>query len=450
MALGVPGRASTPSELMEPSARPGKAALAAWIGSALEYYDFFIYGTAAALIFNKVFFPQSDPASGTLLSLATFGVGYAARPVGAFVFGHFGDRIGRRKILFLTLVLMGISTFGVGCLPGYKQVGVAAPALLVALRLLQGLSASSEQASANTMTLEHAPEHRRGYFSSYTLNGTQAGQILATLAFLPVAALPDQQLYSWGWRIPFWLSLVVAVTGYIIRRRLEESPVFARAAASGTIVRMPLAVLFRHNWVDVVRVIAAALFATISTIAAVWGLSFAVDTVGLNRSAMLWLGVIANVVALVAIPLWARLSDRIGRRPMFILGTAGGAACMFAYLWAISTGNYVLVWSSGILLLGVVSSAANGVQPSFYGEMFPANVRVSGMAIGTQIGYAISGFSATLAAWIAGPHGAGWVGVGVLSVVMLLIPAAVALFARETHRVPTGELGLRGATATTS
>lgn len=426
-----------------PAARPGKAALAAWIGSALEYYDFFIYGTAAALIFGKVFFPDSDPAAGTLLSLATFGVGYAARPVGAFFFGHYGDRIGRRRILFLTIVLMGVSTFLVGCLPTYGQVGVAAPALLVTLRLLQGLSASSEQASANTMTLEHAPQDRRGYFSSFTLNGTQFGQILATLVFLPISALPDAQLYSWGWRVPFWLSAVVAVVGYIIRRRMEESPVFVRAAAEGAVERLPLPVLFRTHWADVLRVVLAALFASISTLAGVWALSFATDTKGMSDSAMLWLAVVANLVALVTIPLWGRLSDRIGRRPVFVFGTAGGAVCMVGYLWAISTGGYALTFVMGILLLGVVSAAANAIQPAFYGEMFRTSVRMSGMAIGTQIGYALSGFSATLAAWIAGPHGTGWGAVAVMAVILLLIPAGAALTARETFRVPTAELGLR-------
>lgn len=430
----------------EPAARPGKAALAAWIGSALEYYDFFIYGTAAALIFGKVFFPDSDPAAGTLLSLATFGVGYAARPVGAFFFGHYGDRIGRRRILFLTIVLMGVSTFLVGCLPTYGQVGVTAPALLVVLRLLQGVSASSEQASANTMTLEHAPEDRRGYFSSFTLNGTQAGQILATLVFLPVSALPDPQLYSWGWRVPFWLSAVVAVTGYIIRRRLEESPVFVRAAAEGAVERLPLPVLFRTHWADVLRVVLAALFASISTLAGVWALSFATDTKGMSATAMLWLAVIANLVALITIPLWGRLSDRIGRRPVFVFGTIGGAVFMVGYLWAISTGGYVITFVLGILLLGVVSAAANAIQPAFYGEMFRTSVRMSGMAIGTQIGYALSGFSATLAAWIAGPHGTGWGGVAIMAVILLLIPAGAALTARETFRVPTADLGLRAET----
>src|SRR5947209_5759144 len=275
---------------------PKKAALASWIGSALEYYDFFIYGTSAALVFGKVFFPSSSPAAGTLLSLATFGVGYAARPVGAFFLGHFGDQLGRKRILFVTLVLMGLSTFLVGCLPGFRQIGTAAPALLVALRLVQGLSAAGEQSSAGSLTLEHAPEHRRAFYSSFTLNGTQAGQILAALVFIPVAALPDAQLYSWGWRIPFLASAVIAVVGYVIRRRMEESPVFTRHAEAGTLARVPLAELFRDHWANVLRVIGAALFASVSTVATVWALSFATGPEKISRSGMLWVGVLANVV----------------------------------------------------------------------------------------------------------------------------------------------------------
>jgi MFS family permease len=424
-----------------PPGRPRKAALAAWIGSALEYYDFFIYGTSAALVFGKVFFPSASPAAGTLLSLATFGVGYAARPVGAFFLGHFGDRLGRKRILFVTLVLMGLSTFLVGCLPTFKQIGTAAPALLVALRLLQGLSAAGEQSSAGSLSLEHAPENRRAYYSSFTLNGTQAGQILATLAFLPISALPDAQLYTWGWRIPFLASAIIAVAGYIIRRRMEETPVFLRAVAEGTLAKVPLAELFRYHWADVLRVVGSALFASVSTVAGVWALSFAVGPEKLSKPAMLWLGVFANVVALMAIPLWARLADRVGRKPIFVLGNVGCAIGMFGYLWAIASHSLVLVFVVGILFMGVVSSMANGLQPAFYGEMFPARVRLSGIAVGTQIGYAIAGFAATFAASIAGPHGDGWHGVAVLGVILCAIPAITALTARETFRVPTDQLG---------
>ena len=432
---------SVPAEAV---GQPRKAATAAWIGSALEYYDFFIYGSAAALIFPKVFFDESDPATATLLSLATFGVAYAARPVGALFLGHFGDRVGRKKIMVFTLILMGLSTFLIGCLPTRAQVGGLAPVLLVACRVLQGISAAGEQASANSMTLEHAPPNRRGFFTSFTLSGTQGGQLIATLVFIPVAALPESQLLSWGWRVPFWASVAVAVVGYVIRRKLEETPAFAKQAATEGVVKLPLAVLLREHWVDVLRVIGGALIASVSTIFTVWALAYATsDSVGMSRSSMLWVGALANLVALAAIPLWATLSDRIGRRPVFLIGAAGSAIAMFGYLWAISTGNYPLTLILGIVTFGIVYSAANGVWPSFYGEMFSTRVRLSGMAIGTQIGFAVAGFAVTFAAQIAGPDGNDWSSVALFTAALCVPPVITALSARETHRIPTEHLGDR-------
>jgi MFS family permease len=427
-----------------PPGQPKKAATAAWIGSALEYYDFFIYGSAAALIFPEVFFDESDPATATLLSLATFGVAYAARPVGALFLGHFGDRLGRKKIMVFTLILMGVSTFLIGCLPTRDQVGTLAPVLLVLCRVLQGISAAGEQASANSMTLEHAPPQRRGFFTSFTLSGTQGGQLLATLVFIPIAALPDEQLLSWGWRVPFWMSIAVAVVGYVIRRKLEETPAFEQQAAAEGVVKLPLAVLMRDHWADVLRVIAGALVASVSTIFTVWALSYATsDSVGMSRSSMLWVGALANLVALAAIPLWATLSDRIGRRPVYLIGAAGSAVTMFLYLWAISTGSYPLTLLLGIVAFGVVYSAANGVWPSFYGEMFSTRVRLSGMAIGTQIGFAVAGFAVTFAAQIAGPDGDDWSAVALFTAALCVPPVVAALSARETAKVPTELLGER-------
>ncbi|MEW9555425.1 MFS transporter [Nonomuraea sp. NPDC050783] len=428
--------------------RPRKAAVAAWIGSALEYYDFFIYGTAAALVFNKIFFPASSPATGTLLALATFGVGYLARPVGAFVLGHVGDKFGRKRVLVTTLVLMGGSTFLVGCLPAYDQAGVLAPILLVLLRLLQGFSVSGEQAGANSMTLEHAPEDRRAYYTSFTLNGTQAGQIIATAVFLPIAALPEEQLLSWGWRVPFWASIVVAVAGLVIRRTLEETPAFEQEVATNTVARMPLAVLFREHWRDVLRVVVAAVIASVSTIFTVYALSYAVNTMHLERSPMLWVGVLANVAAVISIPLWGRLSDRIGRKPVFIAGSLGCAVLMFAYLWSISIGSYALIFILGILMFGVVHSATSAVWPSFYGEMFTTRVRLSGMAIGTQVGFAIAGFAPTVATAVAGTGPGSWLGVSVITAVVCLVNVAAVATGRETYQVPTGRLGLRPARRT--
>jgi MFS family permease len=420
---------------------PRKAALASWIGSVLEYYDFFIYGTAAALVFGKVFFPESDPATGTLLSFATYGVGYVARPVGAFFMGHIGDKYGRKRVLLLTVSLMGLSTFLVGCLPSYNSIGLWAPGLLVALRLLQGFSASGEQASANSLTLEHAPDHRRAFFSSFTLSGTQAGLVIATAVFLPIGALPDDQLLSWGWRIPFWLSAVVVVVGVMIRRKLEETPAFQAEAGDDAIPKIPLAVLWGDHRVDVLRVALAAMASTVSTIFAVYALSFAIDTKGLDRTTMLWVAIVTNVVALAALPAWAALSDRVGRKSVWIFGAIGSGALMFAYLGAISSKSWPLIFIAAVLMSGVVYSAMNGIQPSLYGEMFPTRVRLSGTAIGTQIGFAIGGFAPTAAAAIEGDGPGGWVPVAVYVLASSLIAAAAVATTRETFKVPLHELG---------
>ncbi|OIJ85524.1 MFS transporter [Streptomyces sp. MUSC 14] len=427
-----------------PAGQPRKAATAAWIGSALEYYDFFVYGSAAALIFPKVFFDASDPATATLLSLATFGVAYAARPLGALVLGHVGDRLGRKKIMVFTLLLMGLSTFLIGCLPTRAEAGSLAPVLLVLCRVLQGISAAGEQASASSMSLEHAPEHRRGFFTSFTLSGTQGGQLIATLVFIPVARLPEDQLLSWGWRVPFWLSVAVAVVGFVIRRRLRETPAFTRQAATEGVLKLPLAVLLREHGTDVLRVVAGALIASVSTIFTVWALAYATsDAVGMSRTSMLWVGALANLVALGAIPLWATLSDRIGRRPVFLIGAVGSAVSMAGYLWAISTGSYPLTLALGVVSFGVLYSAANGVWPAFYGEMFATRVRLSGVAIGTQTGFAVAGFAVTFAAEIAGPGGTDWGAVALFTAALCVPPTVAALSARETHAVPTELLGER-------
>ena len=427
---------------------PRKAALASFVGSMLEYYDFFIYGAAAGLVFPTVFFADSDPATATLLSLATFGVAYVARPIGAVIIGHFGDTIGRKKMLVMTLLLMGVSTFLIGTLPSYAAIGVAAPILLVLLRVMQGLSAAGEQSGANSLTLEHAPEGRRGFFTSFTLSGTQAGLILATFVFIPIAALPDEQLYSWGWRIPFFLSAVVVAVGYWVRRTLPETPEFEKVEQSHTKAKLPVAVLLRDHWPSVLRVIFCALVSVVSTIVATWSLAYATDTVGLDKATYLWVVVAANVVALGAIPLWARLSDRIGRRPVFALGALGSAVMIFPFLWAVGRGEFALIFLFGILLSGVVYSAANGVWPSFYGEMFGTKVRYSGMAIGTQIGFALGGFSPAIAAGIVGEGPNGWLPVALLTAGAATVAGLCALTARETTHIPLAELGAPGTRAT--
>ncbi|MFZ1994454.1 MAG: MFS transporter [Solirubrobacteraceae bacterium] len=419
---------------------PRKAVIAGWIGSFLEYYDFFIYGTAAALVFGKVFFPTADPTTGTLLSLATYGVAYVARPVGSIFMGHLGDRYGRKRVLVLTVTLMGVATFLVGCLPSYNSIGVLAPILLVALRLLQGLAASGEQAGANSLSLEHAPEGRRAFHTSFTLAGTQAGLVIATALWLPIGSLPANELDSWGWRIPFWLSAIVTIAGLIIRRRLTEAPAFQRIETEDAQPRLPLAALLAEHWPNVLRVAFGALASTVSTIVAVYALAFAVKTVGLDDTTMLWVVIAANLVAMAAIPLWANLADRIGRKPVFIFGALGSGALMFAYLAAIAGGSYVLIFLVGMVMSGLVYSAQNGVWPSLYGEMFPTRVRLSGMAIGTQIGFALGGLAPTVADWIAGKGTGGWVPVAAMTFGASVLAAIAVATARETAHVSLAEI----------
>ena len=416
------------------------AAIASWIGSVLEYYDFFIYGTAAALVFGKVFFPTSKPATATLLSLATYGVAYVARPVGAIFMGHLGDRYGRKRVLLVTVAGMGVATFLVGCLPTYADIGVWAPVLLVSLRLLQGLAASGEQAGANSLSLEHAPERQRAFYTSFTLGGTQAGLVVATAIWLPISALPEHQLLTWGWRLPFWCSAVVAIVAVVIRRRLDETPAFQKTADEDAVLRMPLAELLRDHWANLLRVSFGALASTVSTIFTVYALAFAVKTVGLDDTTMLWVVIVTNAIALAAIPLWAKLADRIGRKPVFIFGSLGSGALMFACLAAIASGQYVLIFLTAILMSGIVYSAQNGVWPALYSEMFPTRVRLSGMAIGTQIGFAIGGLAPTIASAIAGDGTGGWVPVAALTLGFSVLAAIAVATARETRDMSLREL----------
>jgi MFS family permease len=430
-----------PDGVPNPSARrtPGRAALASFMGSAVEYYDFFVFGTAAALIFPKVFFPSGDEAA-LVMSFATFGVAYVARPVGAFVLGHFGDRIGRRNVLMFTLVLMGVSTFLIGCLPTFATAGWIAPGLLVVCRLLQGFSAAGEQAGASSLTLEHAPDHRRAFFTSWTLTGTQGGLILAQLVMLPFVSLPDDAELSWGWRVPFWLSAVVVVVAYFIRRRLHETPEFDEAKATGAIARMPLKPLMQHHWKDVLRVVLCAFIAAVSTVFGTLAIAYG-KKVGLEAGVTLWLVVIANVVALVTQPLFGMLADRIGRKPVFIYGALSSAALMPFYMLSMSGGNTALTFALAVATFSLGYAAANAVWPSFYGEMFSTQVRFSGVAIGTQLGFLMAGFAPSIVTALGGVRVGGWVVISAFTAVVCVIAAASAATARETRNVPTALLG---------
>jgi MFS family permease len=429
---------------------PKKAAASGWMGSALEYYDFFIYAQAAALVFPTIMFATDDPQVAIVASFATYGVGYVARPIGAFVLGHWGDTHGRKNVLVLCMLLMGGSTFLVAVLPTYQSVGVLAPILLVILRLIQGFAVGGEISGASAMILEHSPFGRRGYYTSFTLQGVQAGQILAAAVFLPLSiVLSEDAFQSWGWRIPFALSAVVVFAGIIIRRRVDETPAFAEEAEEGVVPQAPIAQAVRENGADMLRVICMALMNAVPTAATVFGAAYATNTeeygIGFSTTMYLWISVSGNIVAVLLIPFVGSLSDRIGRRPCIIVGALGSTALSYGYLYAISQKSAVWAFVLAILMWGIVYQGYNAVFPAFYQELFPTKTRVTGFAVSQNIGTLITAFLPAIYATVA-PGGSNVpLIVGSFTFGIGIIAAIAAFSARETYRVHLDDLGRKGA-----
>jgi MFS family permease len=422
------------------SGQSRKASMAAFFGGMLEYYDFMLFAAAAAIIFPQVFF--GNEGSAVLMSMATFGVAYVARPLGAVVLGHLGDKIGRKNALITTLLLMGISTFAIGLLPTYEQIGMAAPVLLVALRVLQGFSAGGETAGASSLSVEHAPEGRRAFFGSWTINGIGAGMVLASLVFIPVSALPDEILFSWGWRIPFLASVAVFFVAYLVRRTLEEPEVFDEVKETGQTAKVPVVEAFRQSWDSIFRVGFAMLFAVLNTVTAVFGVAYAVSA-GLDRTTMLWVSVSANLLGLAVRPFAAMLSDKIGRRPVFIVGSAGSAALVFLYFTTITQGNIPMLFLVNLAMTGLFLSSADAIYPAFFSEMFPAKVRYSGLAVGLQFGLLASGFAPAIGSALMGSDPTNWQPVAWMTVIASGLAVIAAFTARETYKVPLKDLGLK-------
>jgi MFS family permease len=423
-----------------------KAAASGWIGSALEYYDFFIYATAASLVFPQIFFPSGNPTVAIVASLATYGVGYVARPIGAFVLGHLGDTHGRKTVLLVCMFIMGLSTMAVGVLPTYNQVGLLAPALLVILRLIQGFAVAGEISGASSMILEHAPFGRRGFFASFSLQGVQAGQIMAAAIFLPLAYfMPDEAFNSWGWRIPFLASIVVIIAGYIIRREVSETPAFKEEDSQGKVPKAPIIQAFALGWPDMLRIVCMALMNVIAVVATIFGAAYAVQPaygIGFPKAMYLWIPVLGNILAVLIIPFVGNLSDKIGRRPPIIVGALGSGLLAFAYLYAISIKNVPLAILFSLLMWGVVYQGYNAVFPSFYPELFPTRVRVSAMAISQNIGTTITALLPALFAAVAPPGSANIpLKIGAITFATTLISAIAAFSARETYRVHLNDLG---------
>ena len=426
-----------------------RAAASGWIGSALEYYDFFIYATAASLIFPQIFFPSANPTVAIVASLATYGVGYVARPVGAFVLGHWGDTHGRKSVLLLCMFLMGISTMAVGLVPTYAQIGVFAPVLLVVLRLIQGFAVAGEISGSSSMILEHAPFGRRGFFASFSLQGVQAGQILAAAVFLPLAHfMSHDAFFAWGWRIPFLLSIVVIIAGLIIRREVTETPAFTEESAQGEIPSAPIAQAFRLSWPDMLRVVCMALMNVIPVVATIFGGAYAVQAaygIGFQADVYLWIPVIGNILAVFIIPFVGNLSDRIGRRPPIIVGALASGLLSFAYLYAISIHSVALAILMSLLMWGVVYQGYNAVFPSFFPELFQTRIRVTAMAISQNVGTTITALLPALFATVAPPGSADIpLTVGTITFAVTVIAAFAAMTARETSRVRLGDLGRKG------
>ncbi|ACD20152.1 MFS transporter [Paraburkholderia phytofirmans] len=423
-----------------------KATASGWIGSALEYYDFFIYAQAAALIFPQLFFPSGNPKIAIVASLATYGVGYVARPIGAVVLGHWGDTHGRKNVLLVCMFLMGFSTMAVAFLPTYHSAGLLAPALLVVLRLIQGFAVAGEISGASSMILEHAPFGRRGYYASFTLQGVQAGQILAAAVFLPLAYFMEESSFnSWGWRIPFLLSAVVLIAGYYIRREVHETPAFAKEDASGSVPKSPIVEAFRYNWPDMVRVILCSLMNVIPVVATIFGAAYAVQAsygIGFSKSVYLWIPVIGNIVAVLVIPYVGNLSDRVGRRLPIVVGALGAGLLSFGYLYAISIRNVPLAIVMSILMWGIIYQGYNAIFPSFYPELFPTRSRVSAMAIGQNIGTTITALLPALFAYVAPPGSTNVpLIIGTITFAITIVAAVTAWTARENYRVRLSDLG---------
>jgi metabolite-proton symporter len=415
-----------------------KVAVASFIGTAIEWYDYFLYGTAAALIFNRLFFPSFDPLTGTLAAFGTFAVGFVARPLGGAIFGHFGDKLGRKAMLSATLMIMGAATFCVGLLPTYDQVGAWAPALLVLLRLLQGLGLGGEWGGAVLMAVEHAPAHRRGFYGSWPQMGAPAGMLLANGVFAIFQKLPEEQFLAWGWRIPFLLSLALIGMGMFIRLKVAESPVFRarqqREAATAA-PKIPVLDALRTYPRQILLAMGArfaenGFFYIITTFI----LSYGTKQLGLESSTFLNGVLLAMTVHLVAIPAFGAASDRFGRRPVYLVGAVGCALLAFPFFWLVNTKETGLIWLA--IVLGVIAHAAMyGPQASFFSELFGTRVRYSAASLGYQLASVFAGgLSPVVAtALLAYSGGQSWP-ISLYMVGLALVTLVSVLLLAETFR----------------
>lgn len=427
-----------------------KAAFSGCLGSTIEYFDFVAFATSSALVFNHLFFSGLGEKGSIIASFATFGVAYVTRPLGAIVFGTLGDRVGRSRTLIYTLVLMGVATFCVGCLPTAEQIGSAAAILLVICRLAQGLSAGGEQAGSNALIAEHAPQDKRGLYTGWTMVGVVIGTTLGSAVFIPITAIGQDFLLGFGWRIPFLLAGPLALFTLYIRKQVRETDAFKAVKNATrehvddaqTLEKVPVVAVIRDYWPALLRIIVCSLYALTGSMLSVFSINYATHYQNLNSTTLLSLVTVIMVITIPLAPLWAAASDTIGRRPVFIISVLGLAVTFPILFWTYSLGNYVLIFIV-MLILAAISQGGNIVQAPMYTEMFPTKVRYTGYAIGTQVGLLIVGFSPTIAAAIVKTGSDGWIPVAAFIVVCMILAAISAFTAKETKGMSIAQIDER-------
>ena len=402
------------------------AGLASLAGTTIEWYDFFLYGTAAALVFNKLFFPEMDPLSGLFAAFATYAVGFIGRPLGGVIFGHFGDRVGRKSMLILTLLMMGIPTIAIGLIPTHEMIGYWAAGLLVLLRFMQGVAVGGEWGGAVLMAVEHAPEGRKGFYGSLPQTGVGAGLVLSSLAMGAVSLLPEEDLMSWGWRLPFLASVVLLGVGWIIRAKVPESPEFAAQLAKAEPVKAPLKVVWRSHRVAVLNIVGARMAENAwFYLAATFALAYATGEGGLPRSDVLSAITAGAVLSLITMPLAGWLSDIIGQKRLYIIGLLCLAGFVWPFFALLGLRDLTAMWWAMVIAIGVVFPLMYAPESLLFARQFPPEVRYSGISLGVQAAGVLGGGFAPMIATALLAYGGGDPHYVVL---YLLSLAALALF----------------------
>ncbi|GAA0895511.1 MFS transporter [Pseudonocardia zijingensis] len=369
-----------------------RAGAASLIGTTIEWYDFQIYGLSAAIVFNKVFFPEIDPVTGTIAAFGVFALGFLARPLGGIVFGHFGDRVGRRNVLLVTLLLMGISTFLVGVIPSYASIGIAAPLLLMLMRLLGGIGLGGEWGGAVLLSVEHAPAERRGLYGSLPQVGSPAGFLLATTVFAVVSATTGDAFETWGWRIPFLLSGVLVIVGLVIRVAIPETPVFENARKVAAVDRkIPLVEVLRsHPKTVLLSICSFAVSSGGYYVYATYMVAHGTNDLGIPRTTMLISGIVFSAFGIIGALAAGAVSDRVGRRPVFLAMAGFTVLYAFPMFWLVGTTQPALIWIA-LAFGGLANGSVYGLMGAISAEIFEPSVRYTGASIGQQVSAGLIG-----------------------------------------------------------